>query len=1268
MKQTTNRTTLQKHQHILYDNLSAMPEKGGFHVVDYSTGGGKTYVCLKWWCEEGHKHYKRMYFVLPQHKNIGSALSDFNSCNEAAHSQLTSLYLKSSNGISDFLAEPDSEQTLHQLLREVKRIVDNSTDVTKRQQEKLTRQYRKFESALNSLLPYCDRPLDKDNLEKVAQYEGTLRFELKCILLGCADLIESPETEEECIQNIQKALKAVPTLDKVYPIVHFHECQTIFLTAAKTAYKLDPIINPAFFLYNSRFVKDSLLVYDEFDTDYQELRNHLFNPKDEVLPKDLLSLFDELHTALVETKTKMTYNKQLDDIYKQFQAVADDYLQKVRSVYQEHELPYRKELYFTPIKKERPYFFRSLQSGTVFPSKVKQYEILANEELNALELVSRLKTEKAPADSATPADSQEDEQDYHEEGNTLPKIIRRILGLLRNFGATLGECSENLFKAHLKLVLQEESDDDSEDHGHVMPIQAAVDRETLYHFQLTKKGKNDLFRVVSKMLRNHTTKQTLPFIEQDTSVFNLGAYHLTLQEISELTNYYTVEWNEIKLTPERCFYNAIQQGNTLLALSATALIKSYSTNACMEYLRNQLGDQFHTLTPEQRIAFDEAYKETQPSEEERPVICNVLPELFLPKEEPNPFGRTLPDYPQFAELFGSEEWQEAHYLIAELHNKLKTCYKVENGERILFDEKTIHFYMNRYYQFLYTVRQFLDNDQCYSGLCFCNNLPKSTWLWKEDLLINLAGLLAGKSYSNPLIILRTDNFELSMEKFRSEVAKGEKRILLTSYKTTSIGMNLVHQAPEQQELTGHLPPYWEGNAQKAREKDIDLLMFQDVSNHIMQQKVLTDSQENEEDPEPSALNHIYYLMVMHYTGHISTGRLRTLIQLICTRNFRGVRKDDVDFYLDIQMNKLFVLKQAVGRGCRRTIKGKATYIYIAPELVEAIRLAPKDQSYGVEFRALMDFVQPMPPTVNIQEMMAKRQKKFQLNTANKAQDLYRNELYRSINYYHESAEKETDIETQVAQAAIEKKRQLIMCHPTYEELPGDPVAAQLYIRFDEPVTSYAYKAGEKGLDGAIQEIDTQNTDATPSLVNEERTYLPDLVRNPVVRAHFEANQIPTTWAPGQYILPPYLLLNVYKGCIGEEALKAILTMLFPDDQFVPYKGSLYEVADLHAVKRQIAFDAKNYGTITGYDSQNDHSGNMRFKAAKLGCTVIFIQLVGVRRDDVVEKIDDHLYAIPGIIDSETGQLKDDAIHFLREIYKQAPPVTESTDTNNPNKE
>ena len=77
---------------------------------------------------------------------------------------------------------------------------------------------------------------------------------------------------------------------------------------------------------------------------------------------------------------------------------------------------------------------------------------------------------------------------------------------------------------------------------------------------------------------------------------------------------------------------------------------------------------------------------------------------------------------------------------------------------------------------------------------------------------------------------------------------------------------------------------------------------------------------------------------------------------------------------------------------------------------------------------------------------------------------------------------------------------------------------------------------------------------------------------------------------------------------------------------------------------------------------------MRFKAAKLGCTVIFIQLVGVRRDDVVEKIDDHLYAIPGIIDSETGQLKDDAIHFLREIYKQAPPVTESTDTNNPNKE
>ena len=67
---TKNEETLMPHQRIFYDYLKRMPESKGLHVIDLATGGGKTFVCLKYWCEEGHKAYKRLFFILPQHKNI----------------------------------------------------------------------------------------------------------------------------------------------------------------------------------------------------------------------------------------------------------------------------------------------------------------------------------------------------------------------------------------------------------------------------------------------------------------------------------------------------------------------------------------------------------------------------------------------------------------------------------------------------------------------------------------------------------------------------------------------------------------------------------------------------------------------------------------------------------------------------------------------------------------------------------------------------------------------------------------------------------------------------------------------------------------------------------------------------------------------------------------------------------------------------------------------------------------------------------------------
>ena len=1245
MINTNQSQTMMPHQHILYDYLNRMHDTGGFHLVDFSTGGGKTFVCLKYWCEIGHTHYKRMFFVLPQHKNIQSAIHDFEYSAKQAQYSGHYLRIKSSNGIEDFLARIESSQLLKELLAEIKQLVESNKGSSNNQSGHLHDNYRKFESALEDLSGYCHQQLNKDSREKIGEIEARLRANLKFILLSTCDLIERPEEESACIENIQKALKKVPTLDKIYPIVHLHEYPVVFMTASKTAYKIDPIVNPIFSLYGSRFVTNNLLVFDEFDTDYQELRNHLFSPLGEVLAHDLLSLFDQLRTALIEVKSKMVHDQQLEEVFQTFHGVAEQYLKQVEKVYADYAIPPLRELYYQSEGKQRPYIFKSMQSGVVFPKNVLRYMIQHNSQRNALELVS-----KQQEDRPTPNNEEEDPIEEPEDELSLTRLIRRILSLLRNFGRTLGECSEQMYHARLKIALQREC----ENQPYVLPLQSAVDNETLRHFQITKREKNGLYLVIYNLLRNHTNKQSMPFIPDDSSVFNLGAYHMTIREISHFSGYYEVDWNEIKLTPERCFYNCVANGNnTVLALSATGSIASYSTNACMDYLHNQLLQQFHTPTDAERKQFDEAYKQTQPSLEERPVICGILPELTLPKEESNPFSRSLPSYPAFEELFPKEEWPEAHRLIAELHNRLKAETHSFKDKRVPNSDEDALFYMNRYYQLLYVVRQLLDNEQIYSGITFCNNLPNDSWLWKEELLLQLADHLSGSAYSNPLLILKTDSFDDTMERFREEVARGEKRMLLTSYRTTSIGMNLVHRAPNQQELTGKLPPYWANDPDKAREKDIDMIVCQDVTNYIMQQSLNLNSKG---EKEYNMLNPIFFLMVMHYNGQLSTSRMRLLIQKLCTHNFEGIRKDDRDFLIDRLMYKLGIIKQAIGRGCRRTIKGKATYIYISEGLVDTIRIAPINHSYGVEFRALMDFVKPLPMSLKLDQLLAKRPLEIRLNQANTAQEIYRKETAQSIHYYHDTNAPDVDMLTQVAQQAIERKRQLILCHPTYDQLPDDTVVSQLYIDFGEPVQRYAYKAGPYGLDGNITALGLNPNEETPSVVDEQHVYLPALMRCQIVREHFERNDIPTHWTPGRYILPPYLMLNIYKGCIGEEALRAILLMLFPDDQFVSYKGINYEVADLHSVKRQIAFDAKNYSYIRNYEGQADHATNMRFKAEKLGHTVLFVQLVGESRPDVVEKIGAHLYAIPGIIDAETGALNQEALRFLRKIYEQAPQV------------
>lgn len=73
-----------------------------------------------------------------------------------------------------------------------------------------------------------------------------------------------------------------------------------------------------------------------------------------------------------------------------------------------------------------------------------------------------------------------------------------------------------------------------------------------------------------------------------------------------------------------------------------------------------------------------------------------------------------------------------------------------------------------------------------------------------------------------------------------------------------------------------------------------------------------------------------------------------------------------------------------------------------------------------------------------------------------------------------------------------------------------------------------------------------------------------LMKNPVIREHFERNGYATGWSSDGLILHPEILMADYAGEIGEEAFKA-LVLRYTDcreEQFAHLEDRDYELADL----------------------------------------------------------------------------------------------------------
>lgn len=132
---------LPEHQQLLFEYLEGIPQTRGHHLIDVSTGGGKTYICLNYWCAEGHKHFRKLFFVLPQHKNIHSAVNDFENSKQLTGYGGSYMTVKGVDCINDFLETNNSFHVLNDLRNQLLELEGEVRNVDSQQYNKLISLY-----------------------------------------------------------------------------------------------------------------------------------------------------------------------------------------------------------------------------------------------------------------------------------------------------------------------------------------------------------------------------------------------------------------------------------------------------------------------------------------------------------------------------------------------------------------------------------------------------------------------------------------------------------------------------------------------------------------------------------------------------------------------------------------------------------------------------------------------------------------------------------------------------------------------------------------------------------------------------------------------------------------------------------------------------------------------------------------------------------------------------------------------------------------------
>ena len=1018
------------------------------------------------------------------------------------------------------------------------------------------------------------------------------------------------------IQGIQRSPAPVTlnkeqtdALDMLMPGYRFERgaSHVLFMTTKKYLYGFDHSTGKYIPLRN---LPDQLLIIDEVDRQNEEILHHLVENR----PRDLISTIKTLKTALSYNQIPTTpyyqgIDKLFDKIKMSFDALADtwhmDYSYNIDGDTLGDDpvhLFSDRAITHTP----HTNYIRSKSEGD---NLTHHLHLEFNNEIHQNIIKASERERYNPSEDIDGIND-----------SSLTKFANEMDRCYQQFLTYMGYAAQQYVKNTEKLPVSRR-----EDRSTTGALQEAV--YTILGQCNLQEYTNDVLAALNA--QRSTKKQSVN--PANKSYHCNGLKHIDIHRNVPAVDIVNCEYSGFDRTPTGLLADIIESGAIVLGISATALANTVIHNFDMPYLKRRLGDRFLELTPEQRKSVYDYYVANR-----NYIAAGVTVETSYITTSDNLITSLIKKWkPNAANI--DIVWAN-------------TCEGMGNNTT---------FHRTWVSKLLQAIQAFIATDDSRYMMGFCNRTISGEkdgtkkivqyieyciqlWATEHNRTVRLfdgidaKSMQPGKKYDELLQYLHQ--------------TKG-KAIALTTYASMGIGKNpdyQVSQSSNEWDLLHYVGPKGRKPPRNDLRTDIDTLYLEKPT------QMLLSGNTTETREDKMVLFH--QILSLQESGDISPKEaIHWIRKGLTNTNRRGDLTEyhkTADYCYALRRR----IEQAVGRSARTPFKRTFIRLFADSDLKPFFSDDDRDHTLlSHEYESLRQEAKRGQPG----KAENTRERRRQYNRAsrnNLASKHIINSLLRRIG-------NRTEID-QNAIATWAALRDQVMQFPT---LPAEPDESNTWSRaYLQSPTDGEYRYDGNSDENLYEYKFFDDAQTSKHRVSNQDSDLPDVIKCPIVRRHFESAGYALEWPQHSWLLTPIMYTDIYRPAIAEQACKAILVANdIRWDEMPDEKYEMFDAIIQHADAPEAYLDVKNWRMTRQADA------NMIKKAESVAPKrLVYLNLFGppaggwrhldrkFREVRTAQNAD--ILEVSGLLNRNDSTILENNLQYLRQWLLWTPPTTSKT--------